>query len=211
MGGGIGSPMYATLGWIRVHPPQVPINTATATNSVIYVPRRVESNAEAAARTIPFARAVPMTMTTTPSPTQPKYNDNNNSKDGVDDGCGSGTNDALPARSIKCRKFVRIGLVSFGLVAVSVIISVVVMMVGFNRDDNVPTTSTDATTPIITTSVSVQNPRIISSLICLPPTTISASRSFAFFFLWLTYSPPPPGRCVVELEATGYVNRRFCQ
>jgi hypothetical protein len=131
--------MYTRSGarWIRAHPPQVPSNTATATNSGVCDPRGVESDVEAAVHTIPFATAVPITMmTTTPLSTQVQYNGNN--RNGVDDGSGSGTDDALPVRSIKCGKLVKIGLMLLGLVAVSVIITAVVMKYGFNVDDTVP-------------------------------------------------------------------------
>ncbi len=133
--------MYDSSGWMFVPLPPPP----TATSALI--DPRVGSGAAAAARTVPFARAtvlgnmpvcevVPMTTTPSPALAQPQAQyEEEVVRDG---GANSGTNDALPVWSIKCGKFVKIGLMSFGLVAASVIITVVVMMVGFNEDDTVP-------------------------------------------------------------------------
>jgi hypothetical protein len=125
--------MYESSGWIFVPPPP------TSTSAV--VDPRMGNGAAAAAHTVPLATAtvlgnVPvcavMPMTTIPSPALAQ-------EEGVRDGGGnSGTNDALPVWSIKCGKFVKIGLALLLLVAATVIITVVVMSDGFKHDNPVP-------------------------------------------------------------------------
>jgi hypothetical protein len=131
-------------GWILVPPP--PAITVT---SAVYDPREMGSEfAASAAITVPFAMATILgnmpvcEVETAPSSDHARDQSQYNIEGGMGGGGGnSGTNDAaLPVWSIKCGKFVKIGLMLLLLVAVTVIITVVVMMVGSNRDDPDPVT-----------------------------------------------------------------------
>ena len=175
----------SSSGWTMPIPPRSPLSTNTSIDATGVYDPRVESDASAT-QTVPVARAsrvlsdinnmgvcqvVPMMTTPFPAPAQVQAQYNIGEGEERRDR-GNGTNDELPGCSIKCGRFVRICLVSLGSVVVGAIIAVIVMMVGVKEDDLVlvpistaitststtttTTTSTSATTPVITTDVSVK-------------------------------------------------------
>jgi hypothetical protein len=69
-------------------------------------------------------------------------------------GGGEGKNDTLAGWLVRCGKFAMIGLVLLGLVAMGVIVTVVVMMVGFKQDDPVIIATNTSSTAMIASIIS---------------------------------------------------------
>ncbi len=159
---------------------------------------RMTPLAEAAVVLMPVCEAV---RTVGPTPAQDEEDEN-----------------ALAGWTVKCGKFMMIGIASLVLVALGTLIGVVVMLA--KQDDSV-TTSTSSTalmtsstsTAILTSTTSTAITTSASSTYgtTTPEMNTVSEKSTDFmlvvFFNWLPVRAP---RRVLKLEATGPINRRRC-
>ena len=133
-----GSSMNDSSGW-ELAPPQPTASAVVLTDPFVRA-TILDNNERNDNGRIPIARAVIIgnvpvcEVVTTPSSSHAQVQAQYNTEEGAAGDRGSGTNDTLPVWSIKCK----IGLILLLVAAPFVIITAVVMMVRFNRDDHVP-------------------------------------------------------------------------
>ena len=129
-------------------------------------------------------------------------------------------NDVQAGWPVKCGKYMMVGVASLVFVSVGTLIAVVVVMVGFTKQDDPVTTSTSSTalmtsttsTAIMTstTSIAITISASSTSSTITPEMNNVSEESTDFmlvvFFNWLPVRAPRR----VLLEATGSSNRRRC-